>query len=276
MEQGIIRLCIAFTYKTIQTLLTYLNQNVMLKKVFFILSMAGMLWGCGQREREKLTAQLDSLKSELHYTQEATQTLQEVGVLIDSIDATRQLLRTSMVEGTTYDDYVSRMNDIHSYVKETEKKIKSLEKAAKSSKSTASSYEATIKKLKNDLEKSTREMGALQELVNNYRNENQNLIQTVGLKDAEILEKDELIKVKQQEFTQLETRVQEMMVQSKTDEAESYFQRAQAVEETANRTKFAPKKKKETQKQALELYKMALFLGKQEAQPKVAMLEEKL
>lgn len=248
----------------------------MIKRALIILSMAGVLGSCGQREREKLTAQLDSLKTELHYSQQASQTLQEVGVLIDSIDASRQLLRTNMVEGTTYDDYVSRMNDINGYVKETEKKIKSLEKAAQSSKSTASSYSATIKKLKNDLEKSTREIGALQELVNNYRNENQNLIQTVGQRDTQILEKDELIKVKQQEFAQLETRVQEMMVQSKTDEADSYYLRAQAVEETANRTKFAPRKKKETQKQALELYKMALFLGKEEAQPKVAMLEEKL
>jgi hypothetical protein len=119
-------------------------------------------------------------------------------------------------------------------------------------------------------------MVALQELVNNYRNENQNLVQSVELKDASLLEKEELIKLKQQEFTQLETRVQEMMVQSKNNEAESYYLRAQAAEEMANRTKFAPRKKKETRQQALELYKMALFLGKEEAQPKIAMLEEKL
>lgn len=248
----------------------------MIKRAFFILSMAGMLWSCDQGVREKLALQVDSLRNELAYTQQATQTLQEVGVLIDSIDANRQLLRTSMVEGTTYDDYVSRMNDINSYVKATERKILALEKAAKSSKSTASNYASTIKKLKNDLEKSNREMVALQELVTNYRNENQNLVQTVGLKDAALAEKEELIKVKQQEFTQLETRVQEMMVQSKNNEAESYYLRAQAAEEMAQRTKFAPRKKRETRQQALELYKMALFLGKEEAQPKIAMLEEKL
>jgi chromosome segregation ATPase len=250
-----------------------------MKSVFLILSVvtvAALLWGCDLKEKKRLTLQVDSLKNELLVTQEATQTLQEVGVLIDSIDASRQLLRTSMVEGTTYDDYVARMNDIHGYVKTTEKKISSLEKAAQSSKSAAASYASQIKKLKKDLERSTREMTELQQLVSNYRNENQNLVQTVSLKDAELLEKNELIQVKQQEFAQLETRVQEMMVQSKNDEANSYYQRALAVEETANRTKFAPKKKKETVRQALELYKMALFLGKEEAQPKVAMLEAKL
>jgi len=248
----------------------------MMKRILFILSMAGVLWSCNQSEQKKLALQVDSLKNELQITQEASQTLQEVGVLIDSIDASRQLLRTNMVEGTTYDNYISRMNDLNAYVKQTESKIKSLEKVAQSSKSTASAYAATIKRLKGDLEKSAREMGELQVLVDNYRNENQNLIQTVGLKDTELLDKNERIKVKEQELTQLETRVQEMMAGSKTDEAEAYYLRAQAIEEAANRTKFAPRKKKETQQQALELYKMALFLGKEEAQPKIAMLEEKL
>lgn len=246
----------------------------MLKRIMIILSIAVMLYGCGKEEKMRLTLQVDSLKSELQTSQLASQTLQEVGTLIDSIDASRQLLRTNMVEGTTYDDYIARMNGINKYVKETEQKIKELEKSAKASKSTAQSYAATIKKLKNELEKTTRELGALQELVANYKNENVNLIQTVALKDEEIKSKDELIQIKLQEFTQLETRVQEMMVQSKKNEADAYYAQAQAVEETAKRTKFAPRKKKETQKQALELYKMALFLGKEEAQPKIAQLEK--
>ncbi len=74
----------------------------------------------------------------------------------------------------------------------------------------------------------------------------------------------------------METRVQELMVQSKVDEAESYFARALLVEETAKRTKFAPRKKRASRQQALELYKMSLFLGKEEAQPKIAQLEDKL
>lgn len=248
----------------------------MLKRFFFILSVGGILIGCDQRETMKLTLQVDSLQQELVTSQQAAHTLQEVGTLIDSIDANRHVLRTNMVEGTSYDNYLTRMNDINSYVKETERKILELEKASKKSKSTASSYANTIKKLKKDLEKTNQEMLALQEIVNNYRTENQSLAQTVGLRDAEIRDKDEEIKLNQQELLTMETRVQELMVQSKVDEAESYFARAQLVEETAKRTKFAPRKKKATQRQALELYKMSLFLGKEEAQPKIAQLEEKL
>ena len=239
-------------------------------------SMVVILAGCNQQEKLKLTSQVDSLRNELVASQEAAQTLQEVGILLDSVDASRQLLRTNMVEGTSYDEYISRMHDINDYVKETQNKIRELEKSARKSKSTASSYATTIKKLKNDLEKTSREMVALQELVNTYRSQNDNLAQTVAQRDTEIAEKTELIRVKEQELSTIENQVKDLMVQSKSNEADAYFVHAQAVEETAHRTKFAPRKKKRTQREALELYKMALFLGKEEAQPKIAALEKKL
>src|SRR5687768_7923208 len=248
----------------------------MLKRFFFILSMAGVFVACDQREKVRLTAKVDSLNNELMASQEAAQTLQEVGTLLDSVDASRQLLRTNMVEGTSCDEYISRMHDINDYVKETQKKIAELEKTTRSSKSTSASYASTIKKLKKDLEKTSKELVALQELVNNYRSQNDNLVATVGQRDAEIVEKAELIRVREQELATIETQVKELMAQSKVNEADAYFKHAQAVEETAKRTKFAPRKKKRTQQEALELYKMALFLGKEEAQPRIAALEQKL
>ena len=102
----------------------------MLTRFFFILSMAGVFVSCDQREKVKLTAKVDSLNNELMISQEAAQTLQEVGTLLDSVDASRQLLRTNMVEGTSYDEYVSRMHDVNDYVKATQKKIAELEKSA--------------------------------------------------------------------------------------------------------------------------------------------------
>jgi chromosome segregation ATPase len=248
----------------------------MLKRLFFILSMAGVLTGCYKDERLRLASQVDSLRNELAVNQDANQTLQEVGTLLDSVDANRQLLRTNMVEGTSYEEYIARMRDINDYVKETQKKIRTLETSVKSSKAASSSYASTIKKLKRDLEKTSKEMVALQELVNDYRSQNDNLAQTVGLRDAEIAEKTELIKVKEQELATIENHVKELMVQSKANEADAYFVHAQAVEETAKRTKFAPRKRKQTRQEALELYRMALFLGKTEAEPRIAALEKKL
>jgi chromosome segregation ATPase len=247
----------------------------MMKNLILILSVVG-LFSCGRHERERLTAQVDSLQYELNESQQATQTLMDVGMLMDSIDASRQLLRSSMVEGTTYNDYVARMTDINNYVKETEKKIADLEKTTKKSLSKANSLAATIKKLRNELATANKEMESLQTLVAQYKSENGNLVQSISLKDGQLAEHEERVRVTQQEMTLLQAQLEEVRTATKQTEAEAYYARAQAVEETANRTKFAPRKKKESRKQALELYKLAFQMGKEEAQPKIEELEKKI
>lgn len=247
-----------------------------MKNLVFVLVAAGLLSACGGKESAQLQSQIDSLRSELETSQRLTETLQDVGVLMDSIDASRQLLRVNMVEGTTYDNYTSRMKDLNNYVKETEDKIAELEKALKKSKSSANAFASTIKKLKSDLESKTAEIAQLQEQVEKYRNENQNLIQTVGLQEAELADKDEQIAARRSELALLEARIQEIMLQSKMSEADAYFARGVAVEEAANRTKLAPKKKKETYREALELYKKAQSLGHKDAAAKIAELQKKV
>jgi chromosome segregation ATPase len=248
----------------------------MLRKLFIIIPFAAGMVACGTKEREKLQSQVDSLRIELETSQTMAQTLTEVGAMMDSIDASRQLLRVDMAEGTTYTDYKSRMKDINAYVKETQLKIEDLEKTLKTSKANSNSFAKTIKQLKADLETKTQEIAALQEQVDKYRNENQNLITTVGMQEAELVDKTTEIETKTQELALIEAKVQELMIQSKMTEADAYYARGQAVEEAAARTKLAPRKKKETLREAVELYKKALSLGKVEAEERIAVLEEKL
>jgi chromosome segregation ATPase len=248
----------------------------MLKNLVFALPLAALIVGCDTKEKDMLKSQVDSLKVELETSQKMASTLTEVGALMDSIDASRQLLRVNMVEGTTYEDYTSRMKDITSYVKDTQKKIDDLEKSLSSSKSKNNANAKLIKDLKAQLESKTTEIAALQEQVEKYRSENQNLITTVSMQEAELADKASQIETKTQELALIEARVQELMIQSKMSEADAYFARAQAVEEAANRTKLAPKKKKETYQEAVELYKKAQSMGKEEAQAKIDELEKKL
>lgn len=248
----------------------------MLRKLVFVIPVAALIGGCGTKEREMLQTQVDSLRVELETSQAMAQTLTEVGSMMDSIDASRQLLRVNMVEGTTYNDYTTRMKDINSYVKETQKKIDDLEKTLKTSKANSNAFSKTIQRLKADLATKTQEIAALQVQVDNYRNENQNLITTVGMQEAELSDKATQIETKTQELALIEARVQELVVQSKMTEADAYYARGQAVEEAAARTKLAPRKKKETLREAVELYKKALSLGKTEAQEKITALESKL
>ncbi|HWA35467.1 MAG TPA: hypothetical protein VG737_15105, partial [Cyclobacteriaceae bacterium] len=98
----------------------------------------------------------------------------------------------------------------------------------------------------------------------------------VSQRDSLISSKDEIIKVKESDVASLEGLVTDINAQNKTKVANLYFQQAQALETAANRTKFAPKKKKETRKEALELYKLSLSMGNQEAQARIEALEKEL
>jgi chromosome segregation ATPase len=248
----------------------------MVKQILFALSASALLMSCGGGENAKLKTEVDSLRTALQENQQFVETLQDVGVLMDSIDANRQLLRVNMVEGTTYDDYTARMKDINNYVKDTQDKIEDLEKSLKKSKGATSAFAATIKKLKADLEQRNAEIAQLEANVDELKNENENLITTVGLQEAELSDKEGQIIAKQQELALIEARIQELMVQSKMSEADAYFERGKAIEEAANRTKLAPRKKKETLREALELYKKSVSLGKAEAQAKVDEIEKRL
>jgi chromosome segregation ATPase len=230
-----------------------------------------LMWSCDTKEKQHLQSKVDSLQVELTASQQAVSTLQEVGVLLDSIDANRQLLRANMVEGTTVSDYKSRLTNVNRYVKETESKIAELEQSLKKSKS---GYAGTIKRLKAELEASTQQLAVLQEEAERMRTENQSLAKNVTEKDSVLNTKLEYIKVKEQDLANLETKVQQVNEESRTHQADLYFAQAQALETAAARTKFAPRKKKETQREALELYKIALSLGKVEAQNKVDQLQK--
>ncbi|MEX2235176.1 MAG: hypothetical protein WD824_23640 [Cyclobacteriaceae bacterium] len=246
-----------------------------LKSLYLVLIPAFLI-SCGTQEKEALQNQVDSLKTELDKSHQASETLAEIGILLDSIDASRQLLRVNLVEGTPYDDYRGRMEDLNEYIRDTQEKIENLERSLQTSKANSKAFTKTINQLKAELATKSKEMAFLQEQVEKFRNENENLIITVDLQDAEIADKQSQIETKSQELALIEARVQELMIQSKVSEAEAYYTRAQAIETAANRTKLAPRKKKETMREAIELYKKALSLGKNEAQAKIALLESRL
>jgi chromosome segregation ATPase len=245
----------------------------MIRNLVLAVPVVAMLWSCDKKERESLQAQNDSLSTELHASQQTAETLQEIGVLIDSIDASRQLLRTDVVEGTSYSDYKSRLQGINNHIRDTQSKIAELEKSVKSAKG---SYAITIKRLKADLELSTQQITALQGEVEKMRGENTALARSVSERDSTINQKLETIKMREQDVATLEAKVEEVNAASKASQADLYFAQAQALETAASRTKFAPRKKKETQREALELYKLSLSLGKSEAQAKIDELTKVL
>ncbi len=241
------------------------------------MSMVGVLFGCSKKnEVTELLMKLDSLNVELQTNQHTMKTLHEVGALIDSIDASRNVLRTRVLEGTSLEDYTDRLHDINKYVKDASQRISFLEDRVKTLNGSNSSFTGTLKRLKGELEKRDKELTFLQETLAQYRNENSNLKQTVSLQEADIADKLEQLHSKQLEITQLDKHISELTSRSETAEAEAYFVLASAIEETARRTHFAPRKKKETRKEALELYRLAAHHGIAKAKTKIVELEKKM
>ena len=245
----------------------------MIRKFILGLAFVVSLWGCNNKEREvALQSEIDSLRTELQESQQTAEAMQEVGVMIDSIDASRQLLRTDMVEGASYQDYKNRLASIQEYVKESQQKIAELEKTAQNNRG----YQGTIRRLKADLEKTTQMLTTLEDEVKSIRAENYSLTRNVSARDSIIILNEMALREREENLATLESEIQEMNNDSKNFMAESYFQQAKALEETAKRTQFAPRKKKKAQQEALDLYKKALEMGKDEAQTKVEELEKDL
>ena len=235
-----------------------------------ILALALMLMNCGKEEKIKLQSQIDSLKTELETCQQVAITLAQVGMLMDSIDANRQVLRINMTEGITFDSYTSRM------VKDTEKKISDLENAIKKSKTNASYSTVILNNLKEDIEKKNQEIANIQVMVARLQTKNENLIKISERQSLEIFDLGEQLTANLQEITLLEARMKQLMKKSKLSDAEQYYSRGLAVETVAYRIKLAPRKKKETLKEALDFYKKSLSLGYEPAKAKIYELNKLL
>jgi chromosome segregation ATPase len=248
-----------------------------MKKPFaFIIVLVVALSGCNKQKEVALQKEVDSLRVEMAVNRQMTETLQEVGLMIDSIDVNRHALKTDLVEGTSYVDYTNRMREINVYVAATAGKIVELETALKKSKGSTANYVAMVSKLKKELEARTKELTELTGQVAMYKAKNDTLMTTVELQTAEINDKAEQLAAKQQQLSELEEQVRQVTEQAKFDLADAYYQRAVALEEAAKRTHFAPKKKKSTQREALELYKLAATSGKVEANDKITRLEKEI
>lgn len=244
-----------------------------MKKLIIVVALVGALFSCDTKEKAVLQHKVDSLSVQLTSSKEVERKMNEVGALIDSIDASRESLKVKMVEGGSYSDYVKRLKDINLYVQQTEAKLDALEKETKN---TSKASNASIRRMRADLEKQTKEILDLQEQLAIARNENLAVWAKVNQKDSLLSMRDQVIKINENDIASLEKVVTDTNAENKLAVANLYFQQAEALELAAKRTHFAPRKKKETRQEALELYKLSLSLGNTAAQAKIDNLEKQL
>jgi chromosome segregation ATPase len=257
-----------------QTIFQKKPEIMMLRNIAICLTIVGVMTACDMGKKEAAWKhQLDSLQAQISTQSDALRTLDEVGALIDSIDASRNLLRSNIVEGLPHDSYVARLEEINLYVGASKLKIDDLEKAVRKSKASNSNLTALVAKMKADLNQRGEEIALLTAELGHYRLVTDSLNTTVSMQNAELSDKLEQLTAKQEEVAKLEGQVKEILEKADYDMAESYYLRAQALELAAKRTNFAPRKKKTTKQEALELYRLAALSGKEEAAEKVRELE---
>jgi len=244
-----------------------------MKKYIIAFALAAALIGCNTREIAHLQLKVDSLNNALVESKKTELAMNEVGIVLDSIDINRHMLHVRIVEGITYADYIKRLNEINTHIKKSQAKIAELENRLKGSKAASS---ATIQRLKSDLDVKSKEIVALQLEVINLRDQNGNLNASLSQKDSTISSQREMIKLKSGSVTALEGLVKDINDQNRIKVADLYFAQAEALETAANRTKFAPRKKRETRTEALELYRISYSLGNESAQARIQALEKKL
>lgn len=221
-----------------------------------------------KEELEALQSTNDSLKNELALNKEVMLTLQEVGSMIDSIDASRKLLKISMVEGGSEDDYATRLQAIHEHVVLSEKKISTLEQSLKTMKTNESFYFDMIASLKDELELRLQEIYSLEKV-------NKELEEKVKVQESDLHDSFIELEKKQQALAEQELKVDHLVSKLKLSESETLLLKGKALEESANRIKFAPAKKKATLREAVGYYRKAADLGNKEAGKRMTDLRGK-
>lgn len=240
------------------------------------LAVALFVAGCNSNEVTRLRVENDSLRNELDSHRARMSPLTDVTVWMDSIDAGRNVILASMREGNRSVDLSSRLRGINQFVKMSEERLEVLQNELKSSKVESSSYLMLVDALKSEVQIRARDIVILNEELAVFKDENQALTETIKIRSAEADEASRRASDKQEDLLLLEAKIQAMVNHFKVAEADAYYGRARAVEEIARRTKLAPRKRREGYKEALELYKKCLSLGKQEARRDISRLEKKI
>ena len=233
---------------------------------FLVLSI--IFTACQNSDCGKMSTQIDSLKREINSGGQMVNAVVSVNSLLDSIDATRHVLRVHHVTGEEKHQYDERMLELKEYVKETENKIGELEANMVETSVNSDSYLAIIAALKDELRMRNEELGLIDD---NSELNNEELLRSVQLEDLEAR-----LEVKKMELLLLELRITEMVRSMNLSEAESLYLQAAALEEAAKRTKLAPFKRRQAFRQAIELYEKSLAKGNGDAKAKIEELQAKV
>lgn len=218
---------------------------------------------------EALSMKYDSVLVENTKAQSIINGLGEAVAIIDSIETGFEDLNFELEGGTDYPSYMDKMQKIANHIEKAEARIGQLE-------STLGKDVYVINNLRKELRLKLNKINELEEAVEELKEKNEKMFDLVMVQGQTMHNQQTELEIKKQEIALIEAHIEELMKQSKVNEANAFFARAEAIEEAANRTQLAPRKKKKTLGRALELYQNALESGNVEAKERIEILQERL
>ncbi|MDW7690331.1 hypothetical protein R9C00_23795 [Flammeovirgaceae bacterium SG7u.111] len=247
----------------------------MSKTTFFVLLWVAFgVWSCGNTKEQKVSSKITL--SEVEIPNGYQQRFEQVAYLLDSVAITESLIEERLNDGTKFIDHLDRIRGFEAFVEYTRQKLIKLENDLGSSDGQNQLLQQIIAQYHEELEVKDSVIGRLSEQVVRYKGKNDELVRKIDLQRQEITSLEDEINEKEKELDRLKDSITSLSKKMTIAKADSYMEKAAAAEELANRTQFAPKKKKEAYQEAYQLYKLAYEAGSQQAGKKMEELKSKM
>ncbi|MBT29152.1 MAG: hypothetical protein CMO01_05770 [Thalassobius sp.] len=238
-----------------------------------------LLTGCGiQSENKQLKLKVSELENEINEKNvvqvNLSNQLNKVDLLIDSISKSEAYMAFNLEMGTSYQDHVDRLRSLSAFIEYTRQKMLKLEKKMAEQDTEYQSMRLLIGRMRAEVEQKDQVIKKLRKQIADYEAENEELIRLVDLQKKEIIDIEQQLKLKIAALNKAEMNIEALKSEKEKIKADAFFEKAEANEQIAEMTKFAPKKKKEAYSEALNLYKMALQAGRKDAAGKIKEIEK--
>ncbi|MCS7005478.1 MAG: hypothetical protein NZM38_09145 [Cytophagales bacterium] len=249
---------------------------------YLIISIVALsLYACvSKSEYEQKVAELDSLKNVLTATQsqeaELTQRLLKVSEIIDGIETSQKNLRISLEKGISFEDFQKKAEAIKADMEKSKKQIEALEKALNKSSSKNKLLEKMVEEMKKQLAEKDAIISDLTAKVEKLKGENTALNQIIEFQKEEIKEKEAELSKKKAEISELESKLSETQKQALKEAADLFYLRGEDNIALAEKTKLAPNKKRAHYQDAYNMFKRSFELGRADAFKRMQELEEKI
>lgn len=221
-----------------------------------------------KKENDKLERQLDSVSNELTETRQELMDSRQVKALLDSIDASRNVVSAPSTMDNDSQSNLTRLNDINEYVRDINLKMDQMEKSIKY----VNTMAASILTLQADIDARTLKIARLEAEAKNISTNDKSMISTIQRKDSTMAL---FIKNCQGDIAVLQKAMEDVHTKNNLATADLYFKQAETLTGLAENVGSSAKKKF-VKREALEMYKISFSLGKKEAQSKIKVLEADL